>query len=107
MDARAERNVREFELAVLSVEVQIDPRQIASYHECDEIPEAVANTPSHAQPTFIRRNELIGLERRLTSTHTEKEAVRVHLLAGSRSLPWKWAPLSPRQERYDGTDRRY
>ncbi len=106
MDARAERNMRELEFAVLSVEVQIDARQITGYHECDEIPEAVANPPSYAQPTFVWRSELVGLERRLTSTHAEKKAVRVHLLAGTSRLPEKWPPRSapPRQERDDSAD---
>ncbi len=107
MNARAERDVRELELAVLGVEVQLDARQIPGYDDCDEIAEAVANPAGHTQATIVRRSELVGLERRLTSTHAEKEAVRVHLLAGTSRLPEKWPPRSaagPRQERDDSVD---
>lgn len=81
MDARANRDVREFEVAVLSVEAQVDAREIASDDECDEIAEAISNSPAHTQSTIVRRSKLVGIERQLTGADAEKEPVRVKFLA--------------------------
>ena len=81
MDARAECDVRELELAVLRIERQIHTRQVARDDERDEIPEAVPDPASNTKATFVRRSELVGLQRHLTRADAEKESVRVHLLA--------------------------
>lgn len=81
MDARAECDVRELELAVLCIERQIHARQVACDDECDEIPEAVPDPPRNTKATFVRRSELVGLQRHLTRADAEKESVGVHLLA--------------------------
>jgi len=81
MDARAECDVRELELAVLCIERQIHARQVACNDERNEIPEAVANPAGDSKATFVTRSELVGLQRHLTRADAKKESVRVHLLA--------------------------
>lgn len=89
MNTRAERDVGEFELVVLSVYRQVGATEVAAYDNGNEVTETITNSSRDTQTAFFRRDNPVGLEGHLTGTDTEKQPPRVHFLAGAlpRSQP--------------------